>query len=220
MRAPLHCWCRLQISSVGGCTRWRCLRPAVRPSAREVCQASGMRQAASTSTSNVTDASRLTLARSHHALADSRACRHPPPPRPSPPPATRSGAVANEERERRRGASAVASGFVGASAARARAAPLTRTSAWAVLLARAPARAAHRLASMVSPQRAHTRLCCFLKCLFCGRRAGRWDLGSGAGSATFPDEAAIPIEQWGVASATHKRHTYLCACGSGNGRCR
>jgi hypothetical protein len=35
---------------------------------------------------------------------------------------------------------------------------LTRTSAWAVLLARAPARAAHRLASMVSPQRAHTRL--------------------------------------------------------------
>ena len=164
--------------------------------------------------------SRLTLARSHHALADSRACRHPPPPRPSPPTATRSGAVANEERERRRGASAVASGFVGASAARARAAPLTRTSAWAVLLARTPARAAHRLASMVSPQRAHTRLCCFLKCLFCGRRAGRWDLGSGAGSATFPDEAAIPIEQWGVASATHKRHTYLCACGSGNGRCR
>jgi hypothetical protein len=181
MRAPPHCWCRLQISTVPTPELRRRLYTLALPApcgsafTREVCQVSGMRQAHTSDLNLKRLRLRLTLARSHHALADSRACRHPPPPRPSPPTATRSGAVANEERERRRGASAVASGFVGASAARARAAPLTRTSAWAVLLARTPARAAHRLASMVSPQRAHTRLCCFLKCLFCGRRAGRWD---------------------------------------------
>jgi len=47
---------------------------------REVCQVSGMRQAHTSDLNLKRLRLRLTLARSHHALADSRACRHPPPP--------------------------------------------------------------------------------------------------------------------------------------------
>ena len=100
MRAPSHCWCRLQISTVPTPELRRRLYTLALPApcgsafTRKVFQVSGMRQAASTSTSNVTDASRLTLARSHHALADSRACRH------SPPPTTRSFAASRRHHRR------------------------------------------------------------------------------------------------------------------------
>ena len=177
MRAPLHCWCRLQISSVGGCTRWRCLRPAVRPSAREVCQASGMRQAASTSTSNVTDASRLTLARSHHALADSRACRH------SPPPTTRSFAASR--RHHRRSDAIVRAGAVAKERCHER---LRRRERWhgrgrrhgrerrrGQCHWRERRRERHIGWPRWFRRNGRTHACCFLKCLrglFCG-----WPLG-------------------------------------------
>ena len=59
MRAPPHCWCRLQISTVPTPELRRRLYTLALPApcgsafTREVCQVSGMRQAASTSTSNV-----------------------------------------------------------------------------------------------------------------------------------------------------------------------